>query len=147
MANPENDQPVNLELTPVKPNSYELADKSPKLNTFTADKLGGVNVDSFQVDSNRLRRTQLLNDWLEQLLIPVNPKSACIKFLSSFGVGLSLSYLAQSSIVGLLIVGFMLLPVWLLVKLTQGTHLHYFSAAYLLTGTAAFVLALVLAIL
>ena len=130
------------ELTPIKPNVYQPADKSPQLNTFTADKLLGVNVDSFRVDSNRLRKTEAFNDFLEVLLIPVSIKSAVIKFLVSFGVGFGSALLATQGLIGLLVVAFMCIPIWILVKLTLGTHLHHFAGGYLVTGIAAFALAL-----
>lgn len=133
-------------LTPIRPNSYELADKSPSLNTFVDDKLGGIKVESFKVDSNRLRATAQINDWLEEMLVPVTLRSLICKLVFNFGLGLLLAEISLLGLPGLAFCLLLGLPVWLLIKLTYGTHLQHISGFHLLTTIAGFLVNLLLAL-
>jgi hypothetical protein len=90
-------------------------DKTRKVQVLTRDKLGGENVDSFEIDTNRVLPSQYFTDFAERLVFPTPSTQGFIsRTLMLFGVGSLLGNVALSGGVGFLIVGVSSVPFFIL---------------------------------
>lgn len=91
------------------------SDKTKKIQFLAPDKLGGLQVDSFEIETNRLLPSQYFADFAERLVFPTPSTYGFVsRTLTLFGVGALAGNLALSSGLGFLVVSVSSVPFFIL---------------------------------
>ena len=118
-------------MTLIKPPQPHLDSQQPKIPILVKDRIGGVNQEVINLQTNQISSFWKFNIWIDDLLLPGSLVELAIKLTGAVNLGMMVSLLSMAGVTGLLFALPVVVILWGLLMICHGSHLA--QPAYLYT--------------